>query len=62
MSEVLDTSRLGCNATATGQHVIDWIDVPAQTWVLDPHRNVPAHRRGVCIECDETFADLNYSK
>lgn len=57
MTEMLDTSRLGCPAGLAGQHYIEWIDVPAQTWVFDSHRNVPAHRRGICLECDQTFME-----
>jgi hypothetical protein len=43
-----------CVEQVDGQHVIlEWIEVPAQTWSFDPERNLPGHREAQCESCGE---------
>lgn len=50
-----DYTLSGCSETTDGNHIMDWIDVPAQIWNAGSRDEVIAyggHKRGMCFACD----------
>jgi hypothetical protein len=47
-----------CAETINGQHVIEWLNVPAQVWnegATDPVVSYDDHQRGQCYACQLIF-------
>lgn len=45
-----------CPETDNGQHFIEWVTVPSQTY--NGREVYPDHKRGVCYACGELFRQL----